>query len=260
VHRPSAAALPHLVARRLRAAFTLALVLVVRDGFAGPPFRTDDPEPVELHHVELYLSSEGADAPDGGGGSLPLLEFNYGVLPNTQFHIVVPYAYADPAGHHPTARGFGDIELGIKFRFLSEGRVRPQVGVFPLVELPTGDASRGLGAGATQIYLPLWVQKSWGKWTSYGGAGWWRNPGVGQANWGYAGWLLQRKVAERLTVGGEMFAATASQRGGSGSSGYNLGVVVDVSDAHHVLLSAGKNLSGDSETHFYVGYQLTLGS
>jgi hypothetical protein len=223
----------------------------------GPPFRTDDPEPVELHHVELYLASTGVDAPDSNSGSLPLVEFNYGVLPDTQVHVVVPYAYAGLPGQH-TARGLGDTEIGVKLRFLSEGRARPQVGIFPMVELPTGDAARGLGAGRAQIYLPLWVQKSWGEWTSYGGVGWWRNPGQGRRDWTYAGWLLQRKVGSRLALGGEVFAATASQEGGSGSTGYNLGAILDVTGRHHVLVSAGKNLSGDPETHFYIGYQLTV--
>lgn len=226
--------------------------------FAGPPFRTDDPEPVELRHAEFYLACMGAHTRDGDGGSLPLVEFNYGVLPRTQFHIVVPYAYAGASGRH-TARGLGDSEVGVKLRFLDEGRIRPQVGVFPMVELPTGDEGRGLGAGHAQVYLPLWIQKSWGRWTSYGGVGWWRNPGEGRRNWTYVGCLLQRKVSSRLTVGGELFGGTAAQTGGSGSSGYNLGAVLDVTERHHVLVSAGRNLSGDPETQFYVGYQLRVG-
>ena len=48
-------------------------------------------------------------------------------------------------------------------------RWRPMIGVFPLVEAPTGDARRGLGAGHTREFLPLWLQKSFGGWTTYGG-------------------------------------------------------------------------------------------
>jgi len=258
VRRPGSATTSPRPCRSRQVAYALALALSTAPAIAGPPFRTDDPEPVELHHAELYLAAEGVDAPDGSGGSLPLLEFNYGVLPDTQFHVVVPYGYAGLPGHH-AARGLGDTELGFKVRFLKEGRIRPQVGVFPMVELATGDAARGLGAGHVQIYLPIWVQKSWGEWTSYGGVGWWRNPGQGRRNWTYAGWLLQRKVSRRVAIGGEIFASTASQEGGSGSSGYNLGAVLDVTEEHHVLVSAGRNLSGGSETHFYVGYQLTVG-
>jgi hypothetical protein len=225
---------------------------------AGPPFLTDDPEPVELHHAEFYLAGMGAHTPDGGAGSLPLFEFNYGVLPETQFHVLLPMAYASPSGE-PRARDLGDVELGLKVRFVKEAGSRPQVGIFPLVELPTGDSGRGLGSGHVQVYLPLWIQESWGPWTSYGGVGWWRNPGDGSRDWTYVGWLLQRTLSTRLVIGGELFAASADQRGGSGSSGYNIGAVLDVTDRHHILVSAGTNFSGPRETRFYVGYQLTVG-
>ena len=46
----------------------------------------------------------------------------------------------------------------------------PQVGIFPLLEVPTA-AQEGLGNGHATAFLPLWLQKSWGKWTVYGGGG-----------------------------------------------------------------------------------------
>ena len=225
--------------------------------WAGPPFFTDDPEPVELHHMELYLSWMGTRTPDGASGNLPLVEFNEGILPETQFHLVAPLAYAKPTGS-PVTRGYGDTEIGFKVRFLRETDVLPQIGLFPLVEVPTGSAVRGLGAGHTQVYLPLWIQKSWGPWTSYGGYGWWRNPGDGQRNWHYLGWLLQRDLSERLTLGGELFRRSATTLDGRTSDGFNLGAILNLSDRDHLLVSAGRNLSGDRETHLYLGYQMTL--
>lgn len=224
---------------------------------AGPPFLTDDPEPVDLHHLELYLSWAGMRSPGGDAGSLPLVEFNDGILPEVQFHVVAPLAYARPAGE-PMTRGYGDTELGLKLRLLKETDARPQVGIFPLVEVPTGSAARGLGAGHTQVYLPLWIQKSWGPWTSYGGYGWWRNPGDGQRNWHFLGWLLQRDLSARLTVGGELFRRSAAAVDARDSDGYSLGAIVNLTDRDHVLLSAGRTVSGDRETHVYLGYQMTL--
>jgi len=237
----------------------LAAALVVAPAWAGPPFRTDDPEPVDLHHLELYLTWTGTSASDERAGALPLVEFNYGILPDTQFHVVAPLAYDRPAGGGATRRGMGDTELGVKVRFVHETARLPQIGIFPLVEIPTGDDRRGLGAGHTQVYLPLWLQKSWGPWTTYGGAGWWRNPGTGARDWGFFGWLLQRDLGEHLTLGGELFHSTPSARGGQAATGYDLGAIVNFTDDHHLLLAAGRSFSGAGQTYFYVGYQLTAG-
>jgi len=237
----------------------LACLLASAAFCAGPPFKTDDPEPVDLGHLEFYAFSEGQHAFGDSSGVGPALEFNYGILPETQFHMVLPVAYNRPQGA-PPQRGLGDTELGLKVRLLKETDTRPQVGVFPLIEVPTGNEDKGLGGGHTQIYIPLWIQKSWGPWTTYGGYGWWRNPGDGNRDWSYAGWLLQRDLGERLTLGGELFRTTASTVGGQASSGFDIGGQVNFGEKHHLLFSAGRNVSGQSQTYFYVGYQLTTGT
>ena len=132
--------------------------------FAGPPFLTDDPEPVDYQHWETYLFTLG----DYSGGYTvegPALELNYGVLPDTQLHLVVPLTTVS-GGSTPTVFGLGDTEFGIKYRFLHETNGWPQIGIFPMAELPTGDSDRGLGNGRTWFRLPLWLQKSWGPWTT----------------------------------------------------------------------------------------------
>ncbi len=138
---------------------------------------------------------------------------------------------------------------------------RPEIGVFPLVEIPTGDADRGLGAGKTQVYLPIWIQKDFGRWTSYGGGGYWINPGAGRRDYWFAGWLLQRQVSERLALGGELFHQTASTSLGGDSTGFNLGGVYDLSEHYHLLFSAGSGLKDAAETNrfsYYLGIQKTF--
>jgi hypothetical protein len=49
---------------------------------AGPPYRTDDPEPTPLGHYEFYTFSTGTVVRDDTSGSLPALELNYGLIPN----------------------------------------------------------------------------------------------------------------------------------------------------------------------------------
>jgi hypothetical protein len=234
-------------APRASLATSLAIVFLalgVIAAHAGPPFRTDDPEPVALHHWEVYVFSAMTWTKDDTGGVAPGIEVNFGAAPNLQLHLVAPQAIDRPAGG-PTLLGPGDVELGAKYRFVQEDDHgwRPQVGVFPLVELPTGEANRGLGAGRTRVFLPVWLQKSSGDWLTYGGGGYWINPGPDSRNYWFAGWLLQRQVTKQLALGAEAYYQTADTVGGKDSPGFNVGGVYDFNEHTHLLFSAGRGLA-----------------
>ncbi len=224
---------------------------------AGPPYVTDDPEPVEYLHWEFYLATQHELTPAGVTGTSPHFEVNFGAAPNLQLHLIAPLAYARPSGG-PTAYGPGDIELGVKLRFIQEGKWMPMVGTFPLVELPAGSESRGLGTGHLRVFIPLWIQKGFGPWTTYGGGGYWVNPGTGNQNYWQVGWQAQRRLSKLVTVGGEVFYTTADRVGGDGNLRFNLGLVLDFTDHHHLLLSAGRSVVGDTQFQGYLAYQLTL--
>jgi hypothetical protein len=68
------------------------LALASACAFAGPPFQTDDPEPIDYKRSELYTfaSSDGAAVATDTAG--PAVEYNYGPLPNVHLHIIVPLA------------------------------------------------------------------------------------------------------------------------------------------------------------------------
>lgn len=233
---------------------------------AGPPFLTDDPEPVKKDHGEFYISSQHTWSRDDRSGTVPHFELNYGPIDDIQLHMIAPFAYDRPNAGKATQYGYGDTELGIKWRPIHEDawfKGCPQIGTFPLVELPTGDQSRGLGNGRTQAFLPLWLQKSWGEenrqWTTYGGGGYWYNPGQGNKDYWFTGALLQKQVADRLTLGGEVFHATPSQQEAASHTGFNLGGVFDISKQWHFLFSAGRDVRGDNLLTAYVGLQFTFG-
>ncbi len=140
--------------------FALAAGLVLISAaqfFAGPPVLTDDPEPVDFQHWEFYMFGSGDHA--GGGYAIngPAIELNYGALPDTQLHLIVPMLTISPDGGAGMT-GLGDTEFGIKYRFVHESDTLPQVGIFPMAELPTGDSNRGLGNRRTWFQLPLWLQ------------------------------------------------------------------------------------------------------
>jgi len=182
---------------------------------AGPPFFTDDPQPVDFSHYETYLFATGDRSDGATTKNGPAIEFNAGVLKNVQFHVVAPYTAVTGNGI-PTASGYGDTEVGVKFRFVQETASRPQIGIFPMAELASGNAAKGLGNGRTWYRLPVWIQKSWGPWTTYGGGGVALNGAPGMQNYGFGGWLIQRDLSPKLTLGGELFTQGASAAGGSG--------------------------------------------
>ena len=58
----------------------LILILAISGLNAGPPYFTDDPDPVKFHHWEFYLATQDVfDARNStSAGSLPQVEVNYG--------------------------------------------------------------------------------------------------------------------------------------------------------------------------------------
>jgi len=241
----------------------LSIILAVSPvaclAIVGPPYTTDDPEPVEFGHYEAYVASQYFHLASGVSGTGPHFEFNFGAAQNLQLHLITPMAYNNPSDGSPSNYGFGDTELGVKYRFVQESAHRPMVGVFPLVEIPTGSANRGLGNGQAQFFLPVWVQKTFGAWSSYGGGGYWHNPGTGNRDYWFFGLQAQNQVTKQLSLGAELYHSTVSTVGGSDKTGFNLGAVYDIDEGHHILLSAGRSFAGESQTTGYVAFQWTFG-
>ncbi len=221
---------------------------------AGPPFKTDDPEPVDYRHWEFYLASEQEYGGDETNSTCPHIEVNYGVLPDVQLHIVAPMGYVHNSGG--THYGYSNTELGVKYRFVNETGTMPQIGVFPLVELPTGSKGNELGTGNTQVYFPVWLQKSEGSLTSYAGAGFWYNPGEGQKNWLFTGWEVQYDLSETVTLGEELYYQTADSPDADAETGFNVGGFINFNEHNHLLFSIGRTFA--SLTSAYFAYQLTI--
>jgi len=245
----------------LTAILPLTLILLAAiplpKAFAGPPYITDDPEPVEYHHWEVYLASIFAKQPDAWTSTAPHLEVYYGPIPNVQLHIIAPLSLYVPS-QGPLGYGYGVTELGTKIRFVQESDWLPQIGTFPLLEVPT-ETNRNLGNEKLQTFLPIWLQKSVGKWTAYGGGGYWINPGSQNRNWWFNGIVIQYQVLPNLAPGLEIFHGTSQQAGQSAQTGFNLGMVWDLSDVQHIMFSAGPAFGGPNQLQGYFAYQLTFG-
>jgi hypothetical protein len=236
----------------------LVCIFLPLSTMAGPPFRTDDPEPVEYHHWEFYCASQITSVHESVSGTAPLFEINYGIFPETQMHVIVPFSFNHPQTGN-SSYGPGDIEIGLKYRFINETLHLPQMGVFPLIEIPSGNAEKGLGAGTMQFFFPVWLQKSWGPWTSYGGGGCLFPFKSNRINSWFVGWEGQRDFLKIITIGAEVFGTIVPSESPENEAAFTIGALVNFSDYHHFLFSAGRDMIGKNDLSLYAAYQLTIG-
>jgi hypothetical protein len=232
------------------------LLINTQVNFAGPPFDTDDPEPVEFKHWEYYISSINGYQSGTWSGTAPHFEINYGVIPNVQIHLLLPINYNFPV-HQRADFGYADTEFGIKFRLVQETDNTPQIGTFPIVEIPTVKNSE-FSDGKTKIFLPVWLQKSWGKFTTYGGAGYWFNTGTGNKNWIFSGWELQYDFSSIVMIGGELYYHTAVEKSGKAGAGFNLGGSINPTEKFHFIFSLGRTFTNDNAYTSYLGLLWTI--
>jgi hypothetical protein len=225
---------------------------------AGPPFRTDDPTPVDYHHWEFYLASQVIKNTDGLSGIAPYGEINYGIIKGVHIHLNVPLAFNDPR-HGAADYGPGDVEFGFKWQLINESGNVPQIGTFPVIEIPTGNAEKQLGAGGTQFFVPVWLQKTWGPWATYCGGGYLVTVTSVKDNSLFLGWEAQRDVSRFLTIGTELFSTLFSTERSENELGFNIGATVNFNEIHHFLFSTGRDIMGKNTFFFYAAYQGTIG-
>ncbi len=258
------------------AGFVLMLLLLLLTPAAkvhaqGPPYQTDDPVPVDLHHYEFYIFGAMDGTPVALGSAGPAFEFNWGAIPRVQIHAILPWgasaplnhpAYA-PAGQGPVTFGLTDMELGAKVAWIKESKYVPQIGSFTMFEMPSGSYDKGLGIGKVWYKLPVWMQKNSGKWLFDGGAGYEVVPQTGYRNFAYGGFLVKRELSERLELGAEIFA---HGREGEAAPQIESSAMVDVGGYYHFknpnkqfLFCYGHSVAGQTENYAYVGMYWTWG-
>jgi hypothetical protein len=224
---------------------TLAVCIAgTSPALAGPPYVTDDPEPTDNQHFEIYTFASGTATRDGREGETGI-DFNYGGARDLQLTAVLPLAYETPHGQG-TRMGLGNIELAAKYRFLHQDDFGWDVSVFPRVFLP--GASPRVGDQHASFLLPFWAQKDFGNWSTFGGGGCALNNGSGSKDYCMAGWALTRKVLDHLTLGAEIYHQTADERRGKASTGLGAGATYDLSDTYHLMASFGPGIQNAAQT------------
>jgi hypothetical protein len=232
----------------------LGLVLLTQSAVAGPPYVTDDPEPTDYQHFEIYSFTSGTTTRGGTTGQSGI-DFNYGAAPDLQLTATVPAGFDRPAGGD-TSVGLSNVELAAKYRFLHQDSFGLDVSVFPRIFLPSGSAS--VGDTHPSLLLPVWVEKDWrGGWSAFGGGGCTvsERRAVDSCQ---VGGVLAYQLLPKLQIGAELFHQTADTSGTPATSSVGIGWRYDLNDNYHLLGYVRRGLENIGETDQYSWYASVL--
>ena len=234
----------------------LAILLCAAPALAGPPFVTDDPQPTDTGHWEIYnfaLGSHIAGETDGAAG----FDINYGGAKDLQLTAVLPLNYQTGTGG---TVGLGNIELAAKYKFLhqADGSILPDVAFFPRAFVPT--AGRRFGTRRLSLLLPLWAQKDFGPWSLFGGGGYTINPGAGNRDYWQSGLALTRTVTPRLSLGAEITYQGPDAAGARSTTALGAGGIFHVAGPFSLLFSGGPVFEhrGGTGVDFYAALGLSF--
>ena len=149
--------------------------------------------------------------------------------------------------------GFGDLSIGIKYRFSEERNLIPAFALKALATLPVGDEGSGLGAGEVGYGLTAVATRTWGKPETH------LNLGFGEdfSSYGFSLWYPQDKFTSIVELTGE---CSSWFKDLPGSMGLLFGTVYELSS--HFLVDLGINwrLKGEiAKQTFFLGCTFTTG-
>ncbi|MFZ0720585.1 MAG: hypothetical protein WAM99_06900 [Xanthobacteraceae bacterium] len=225
----------------LRGALVLGNIV---PAMAGPPYLTDDPEPTDYQHFEIYTFANGTATQDGTSGEGGI-DFNYGGAPNLQLTATLPAGYSiSPIG--PSAFNLGNVELAAKYRFLTQQNFGLDIAIFPRVFLPS--PSPAVGEQHVSFLLPLWLEKDWGQWSAFGGGGCEFNRGGVSQDFCLMGAVVTRQFTTNLQLGLELFHQTPDTQGGLATTSVGVGLRYDLNDNIHLLGYLGRGVQNVAQT------------
>jgi hypothetical protein len=180
------------------------LALLVQPAMAGPPFVSDDPEPTDTFHFEIYTFDYGTNTRTGTAGEAGI-DFICGAAPDPRLTATLPEGYNSTAGGS-THVGLGNIELAAKYCFLHQDTFGLDVSVFPRIFLPSG--SNVVGDNRASSMLPIWIQKDFSEgWSAFGGRCTFNE--IRTADFCQAGAVLTYQILPNLQIAAELFYQTA---------------------------------------------------
>lgn len=213
---------PFAIAIAAIAASIVALTIGRVPASAGPPFETDDPEPVDFHHIEIDLAEGRQGEPALTG---PIWEIDYGPVHNVEI----------------SAAGQPDeLQLAGAFRFVHESKDFPEIGFLPEVTVKSD--------GEKETFLPFWGQKTIGAFTVFGGGG------VSHGD-EFTGATVMRNFISGSGIGVEYYHESQHNPLVPVAPRFAVGYVDQQGPSHALMFWIGRQLTPQPGYYFYAGVQ-----
>jgi hypothetical protein len=224
---------------------------------AGPPLQTDDPDTPGDGKWEINFATE-LERRDETWTWVPLLDINYGLGERGQLKIKPRGIVLDELGKSARS-GAGNLQMGLKWRFVDEAKHGFAVSIYPQVDLnpPTESHTRGLVDEGSDFVLPVQLGRTLGDAKLYGEIGYawreFRDDGF------FAGVAVEYPTRSPVRWVGEIRFVTEGAFG-DGELLANAGLKARLSDYATLLASIGHTLrpaEDESDALFsYLGLQL----
>lgn len=124
---------------------------------AGPPLITNDPGTPGPGVWEVNLAATGTYDRDDGSLDAADVDLNYGIGEHIQLSAHLPWAHQWNQGRWTS--GIGDLELGVRLRFLDQERAGVDVAIQPqwVGSVSASSRRKGLSSPHPEFVLPLQV-------------------------------------------------------------------------------------------------------
>jgi hypothetical protein len=228
--------------------------------FADAPFITDDPDVMDPGGWDAILYATLDKYKSYTSLQAPALEFDIALFRNTEFDIYLPYqnninVKPDYRSLISNNSGIGDTDVEFKYRFMKETTYLPTISFVPNFYFPTGNSSKGLGNGRTWYTLPITMQKTFDKWTTYVELGYGLNSASFAVNYLFGGWVVTKNITDKLILGAEIFSQGKSSDLVSSFTLLNFGVTYQLSKHGSLLFSLGHGIVGQEQWTSYLGIE-----
>jgi hypothetical protein len=229
----------------------------------GPPLVTTDPITPGPENLEINFGVMPILRQDVKLVQVPQLDINYGVGEHIQLTVFIPFVWQTGTGM-PSATGWSNSFLGVKWHFLDHGENGLNIAMFPQVEIKgsTASSKNGIADPGTRLLMPFEFSRKFGPIdTNFETGYYFQLNKPASHNERFFALALGHDVTKKLQLIGEVYndyVLGAPPKDTYWDSGFRYAV----HPSFIILFMAGRsfssNASGQPEFLAYAGFQLLL--